>query len=272
MYSLKQLFFYIYSYILRTFYVVFNKHSINESKNEVPKVEYGEQQKLKFNETFKIVSVGDVNSNIDCEFYNKTAFKAILVDESNELEKKWKSRIIFENTPRGNVVMYYDVFKLGFVYYSDQHVPYNILNTVAMKYVTTYQCRDLFFDEVERPENAPSKINGLLVDDPKKEGANELKKKFTDGPFAKFKNYNNTSVKVEINEKNEKSEPVKDKLRNCFINRGKIANFSFLQKSVKKPVGFKTDMVDGLFANSDVQKEVFSYRDYKAALAKAQNI
>jgi hypothetical protein len=272
MLSIKQVLFLLYAHILKIFYSIFYKHYSAELKVDVPKPVYGAEHKKKFSQSF--TESLENNSNIDAEFYNKAALKTLLIEDNNELEKKWKARILFENTPRGNVIMYYDAFKLGFAYYCDQHLPYDVLNTVAMKYVLTYQCRDFFIDEVERPENAPSKIVGLLADDPKKEEnkkpANELKSKFNEGPFAKLKSYNTSSAKVESNKKNEKAEPIKDKLRNCFINRGKIANFSFLQKSVKKPVGFKTNMVDGLFANSDVQKEVFSYRDYKAALAKSR--
>lgn len=271
MLSINQALFLIYAHILRLFYSIFYKAHVAEIKSEEPKPIYGAMHKKKFSQSFTESLHIENNSNIDAEFYNKTAFKTLLVEENNELEKKWRSRILFENTPRGNVIMYYDAFKLGFVYYCDQHVPYDVLNTVAMKYVLTYHCRDFFIDEVERPGNNPSKIVGLLADDPKKEenkkSANELKSKFNEGPFAKLKSYNTSAGKVESNKNNE---PIKDKLRNCFINRGKIANFSFLQKSVKKPVGFKTNMVDGLFANSDVQKEVFSYRDYKAALAKSR--
>jgi hypothetical protein len=270
MLSINQALFFLYAHILKIFYSIFYKHHLNELKVDKPNPVYGSEQKKRFSQSFNEALKIDNNSNIDIEFYNKAALKTLLVEDNNELEKKWKSRILFENTPRGNVIMYYDAFKLGFAYYCDQHVPYDVLNTVAMKYVLTYQCRDFFIDEIERPENSPSKIVGLLADDPKKEenkkSANEFKAKFNEGPFAKLKSYNTSSGKVESN---KKTESLKDKLRNCFVNRGKIANFSFLQKSVKKPVGFKTDMVKSLFANSDVQQEVFSYRDYKAALAKS---
>jgi hypothetical protein len=272
MLSINQALFLLYAHILRLFYSIFYNHYSAELKADVPKTVYGEDQKKKFSQSF--TRSLENNSNVDTAFYNKDTLKNLLVEENNELEKKWRSRILFENTPRGNVIMYYDAFKLGFAYYCDQHVPYDVLNAVAMKYVLTYRCRDFFIDEVERPENNPSKMVGLLADDPKKEEnkkpANELKSKFNDGPFAKLKSYNTASAKVESNKKNEKSEPVKDKLRNCFINRGKMANFSFIQKAEKKHVAFKTDIADGLFANSDVQKEVFSYRDYKAALAKSR--
>ena len=44
--------------------------------------------------------------------------------------------------------MYYDLFKQGFGYYSnDSVVSYKILNAMAMKYVIVFFCRDFFMDE-----------------------------------------------------------------------------------------------------------------------------
>ena len=79
------------------------------------------------------------NDNIDAAFYSKPEFKETTIDGSNELEKRWKTRILFETTPRGNIIMYYDAFKLGFSYFSDSNsIPYNVLNSVAMKYVSVF--------------------------------------------------------------------------------------------------------------------------------------
>lgn len=269
MLSLNQIFFLVYAYILKVTYNVYHIfYQVKDVKVETPKPVYGEQLKIRFNRSFS--GLDTLNDNIDTVFYNKKEHMTVLTDPDNELEKKWKTRILFESSPRGNVIMYYDAYKLGFAYYCDQYLPYEILNKIAMKYVLTFQCRDFFIDELERPEDNPSKIMGLLMDDVRIEDKPPKKKaKINDnGPFAKLKNYSNVSNKVDTN---KGDEPVKDKMRNCFINRGKIANFSFIQKAVKKPAGFKTDMVNGLFENSDVQKEVFSYRDFKAAITKASS-
>jgi hypothetical protein len=49
----------------------------------------------------------------------------------------------------GNIIMYYDVFRMSFAYYSDtQGVHYNVLNACAMRYVCMFHCMDLFMDEM----------------------------------------------------------------------------------------------------------------------------
>ena len=72
------------------------------------------------------------NANINAVFYNKKEYKQVIKEENNDLEKKWKSIILYKNTPRGNILMYYDAFKLGFVYTCDTSVSYDILNALAM--------------------------------------------------------------------------------------------------------------------------------------------
>ena len=50
-----------------------------------------------------------------------------------------KNNIIMEKTPLGNVVMFYNHTRTSFEYYSDSTIPYRYLETVARKYVVTYQ-------------------------------------------------------------------------------------------------------------------------------------
>jgi hypothetical protein len=106
------------------------------------------------------------NENIDAIFYSKPEWTELLKDENNYLEKKWRTKILIENTPRGNIIMHYDAYKLAFAYYSDQTVPYQVLNAVAMKYVLTFFCRDFFMDETVRtPERGTSVgVRGLSGD------------------------------------------------------------------------------------------------------------
>jgi hypothetical protein len=233
--------------------------------------DYASVYNLKFSKSFENLAIQDFDKNIDPLFYDRTLFKEALHEENNDIETLWRTRILFENTPRGNVIMYYDAYKIGFAYYCDQYVPYDILNAVAMKYVLTFQCRDFFVDEMARPENAPSKIL-TLIEEPKKEEEKKTDAENTsskisvkNGPFAKLKNYNTVSSKVETNNKTEdKKEEKKEKHRNRFVNLGKIVNFSFIQKPKKVHKPFKSELGNGLFDNVSVQKEVFSYRDFKA--------
>ena len=61
----------------------------------------------------------------------------------------FKSCFIIEMTPIGNVIMQYDVNKEAFVYYSDNMIPFRYLETVARKYVCTYNCKELYIERHE---------------------------------------------------------------------------------------------------------------------------
>ena len=264
---------FVYFFVLQQFSRLYTLFFPLEKKSLLPLIPveapYGEFYKSRF--TNSLDKLNEMNKNIDSVFYEKDKFKHALLDENNDIEKLWKTRILLENTPRGNVIMHYDPFKLGFAYYCDQHLPYDILNLVAMKYVTVYQCQDFFMDEHIRPDDKPSKILNLLSEDKKETtkttATTTVEKKPLGGPFAKFKNYNKISARVESTKETEAS--TNDKLRNCFINRGKTCNFQFLQKSVLKKTGFSSELTKGLFSNSNVQNEVFSYRDFKQFKAQA---
>ena len=271
--SIKQILFISYAYFLRAIYFIyfmFGKIPQVENKPVEIVKPYGEIYRIKFKNSFTDLLSLDVNANIPETFYDKKLLQTALIEADNDLEKEWRRRTIIENTPRGNVIMYYDPYKLGFAYHCDQYLPYDILNTVAMKYVMTFRCYDFFMDELERPEDKPSQLLKLRAEEEKKPASNKPKSENTirDGPFAKLKTYNTVSAKLETSK-----EQVKDKQRNCFINLGKIVNFQFLQKPKLRHAnnGFKTDLIDGLSKNSDVQKEVFSYRDFKAAKAKMES-
>jgi hypothetical protein len=210
------------------------------------------------------------NSTIDDVFYKKENYLELLKEVDNELEKKWKKRILIEYTPRGNIFMYYDPYKLGFSYYCDQYVPYNILNGVAMKYVLKFQCRDFFIDEHVVPETFASPLLGLLVEEKKvkeikAEMDSNIKNRLRNAPFAKFKNYNRANEESK-KEPSQIVPPEKQKERNRFINLGKTCNFSILQPCIKKKNRysnmFKSKMASSLNDNSSVQNEVFSYRDF----------
>lgn len=194
-----------------------------------PVEEYIKKNKNKLLGTWENESVNlKINSNIDPIFYNKKELNEIMKIENNDIEKSWKTKILYEPTPRGSIIMFYDAFKQGFSYYSEQNgIPYSILNAVAMKYVVLFFCRDFFMDEQTitpqevvinintkiQPENEnkdeyinpklsplikvyyeeEKKENPITEDDKKTEADKETKKQLLkqlkDAPFAKLKNY-----------------------------------------------------------------------------------
>jgi hypothetical protein len=245
----------------------------------------------------------EMNSNMNDIFYCKKKYDELLMNEKNPLEKKWEARILFEYTPRGNIMMYYNIYKQGFSYYSDINgINYNLLNAVAMKYVCLYKCLDFFLDDEITPENNASPLidihfkekkndeekieNEIKTEEEiKKEKEKELfKKKLSNGPFAKFKKtYNEPSPLMKnrlstkeqqenvkkTNKKIDKNE--KEFNRNRFINMGKMINFNFIQSNVYKNNknnvikmdGFTSKLLDNLSAETNLQKQVLNYKEYK---------
>jgi hypothetical protein len=278
--------------------IAFFDETLEETK-EVKKTEtdlFIEKRQTMFLKTFTDTNKDLLqwNLNINYVFYSKSQYQEMIKDTKNPLEQQWKTRILFENTPRGSVIMYYDPFKLGFSYYSDQTIPYNILNAIAMKYVVNFRCRDFFIDEQIVPENTPLPILKLLLEDKpvndkaekneKTKDDENIKQRLRNAPFAKFKNYNKISNKVQENQNKgekkdekdttEKKEPEKPKERNRFISLGKTQNFKILQSVPKKKkamAAFTSTLANSLFENSSVQKEVFNYRDFKKLMATSSN-
>jgi hypothetical protein len=218
---------------------------------------YIEKQKGKFLGTFERKNIL-WNMNTDAVFYDFEKYNELLVEENNELERKWKTRVLVESTPNGNIIMYYDSYKKGFAYYSDLQMNYSTLNAVAMKYVQTYLCRDLFMDETVIPEDHLSPLIHLEKEQEKKEREKEKEKRreenqdygidkerLKSGPFAKLKNY---KLEGKTKEETKKKESTENKVlekssekwkiisMNKFLYLGKIMNYSILQKIPKKRI------------------------------------
>lgn len=239
---------------------------------------------IKYYETAKTKLLNTYNSdtynadeNIDVLFYDKTQYASEMEIHNNEQERIWKRRVLMDSTPRGNLIMYYDPYKLGFAYYSDTYLPYHILNAAAMKYVVMYRCRDFFVDELIIPETHPSKIGKMyfVEKDAKKESHNSANtaantvanssvnssanSSVNSAVFAQLKNYNKPSGRVSTETSkttDSKTEVKPEKIKNVFVNLGKIANYSIIQKTPKTFAtnGFRTGLLP------DVK---ISWSDYK---------
>ena len=140
------------------------------------------------------------SSNIDDFIYNKKTLYQVLTESNNDLERSWRTRVLMETTPIGNIVMFYDIFKHGFSYYSDQPiVSYDMLNSIAMKYVVRFSCLDFFMDEYILGDIRRSPLKSVFIDDDEKDKekkpGNELAIDLKTAPFAKLKNYSATSKK-----------------------------------------------------------------------------
>ena len=84
---------------------------------------------------------------------------------------------MFQNTPQGNLVMFYDLYKHAFGYFSDIQISYQWLNACAMKYVRIFYCRDFFLDNKELPENYKNPFNEMKLEEEKKEKEKKREKR-----------------------------------------------------------------------------------------------
>jgi hypothetical protein len=184
----------------------------------------------------------------------------------DEQLKKFKKKYVIEHTPLGNVLMFYNHDKLAFEYYSDLTIPYRYLETVARKYVLTFNYRPLYIDmeeelkEYERKLQEKEEIEKQEIEKSKNNtDINSTMK--TKDVFAKFKSYNkeagtgrvNTApppknsipqnrMNVNLKEKKEGSNNEKMLLKenaNRYSYQGKFLNFNILQKVDKKLVDKK---------------------------------
>ena len=113
--------------------------------------------------------------------------------------------------------------KMVFAFYSDQSgVSYSTLNTIAMKYVMIFRCRDFFIDEKVLLETEISPFITYMneedaVDKKKKENST-----IDQSHFVRLKNQKKTIIVDE------------QKRINRFISLGKIANFEIRKIPKKK--------------------------------------
>lgn len=207
----------------------------------------------------KTAKIGNqTNENINPLFYNKILYNEYLntTNKQTQLEKKWKTRLSFISTPRGNVIMYYDAYKLGFAYYSDQSKLSNeILNACAMQYAVQYRCLDFYVDEATSPNFKENRFVKTVFDEETE--ADKIIKKPTGFLVT------NKKQQQDKNTKEKNIEP--PKMKNKYIYVGKLSTIYLLKQPEKpnKNILFKSDLLNMLEENADVQKNVFSYADYK---------
>jgi len=150
----------------------------------------------------------DKQSDKKDEDKNKEEDKKEKGEEEKDYEQL-KNNFVFEKTPMGNVIMYYNKDRNSFEYYTDNIIPYRILDTVARKYVLTYDCCELYVDmEKEIKEYIVNGSNGGTKEkkekkvtfemDENEEKAKEIVDPVKSKPnvFAKFKSYNKDSSKI----------------------------------------------------------------------------
>ena len=272
-------FFMMYQHIVRFYNILksYSKIFIKKDIIEISKMksvvsfysrvnEYIKQENNRFISTYEI-DTPIHNINLESIFYNYKEYNNFVIKENNELENIWKTRILYEHTPIGNIIMFYNIYKKGYAYYSDVHMTYTLLNAVAMKYVRIFCCRDLFIDDNITPKDYPSPFIKLeeiqeKEEEERKNENNSKNKTIRNGPFIKIKK------KIESITNEELEKPKQDQHLynvNKFIYMGKISNFSFLQKIHKKKViPCNQNQFQNIFDDEhEIQKEILSYSEYR---------
>jgi hypothetical protein len=201
------------------------------------------------------------------EKYKEEYKKEEEIELSEERLEQLKNSILIENTPLGNVVMYYDSSRETFIYYSDSTIPYRYLEVVARKYVVTNRCKKLYIDMEKELKEAQEKLEKKQKEEERlkleeesrekneKEGSVAASTPVKKNVFAKLKNYNrdnslktagipsdNKSVSKKVipqPDKNATSTSEALLLKenaNRYSYEGKMVNFSFLKKVERKAV------------------------------------
>jgi hypothetical protein len=148
--------------------------------------------------------------------------------------KGMKHNILYEMTPKGRVLMYYDFDTESFVYYCDtKDIPYLYLETVARKYALTYDCKKIVVDIKKEMEDAKqTNINNSTT----KLSTVRKNTTETNDMFASFKSYNRkgTGGSKIVNKKF-----VLRQNANRYSYRGKMSQFSILKTDdykIEKPM------------------------------------
>ena len=153
--------------------------------------------------------------------------------------KKLRNNILYEMTPNGRIVLYYDAEKEGFAYYCDtKNIPYKYLEAAAHKYAVTYDCKNLVVDmknELIKNINSSEKqkLTSILKtsrnskEDTKNSKSIKKTVSIENSMFAVFKQYNRKGSGGNI--VSNKQYILKDK-SNKYTYLGKVEDYSFIQK------------------------------------------
>ena len=251
-------------YISVIFYTKYAMGQIKPIKKTQP-LDYDKKYQ-KYVKHYKEATDTEANTNIVADLYDYDARKTLFAEEKNDTERLWKTRILYESTERGNVLFYYNPYKLSFEYYSDaQIIPYNILQYVAKKYVSMNRCRDFYIDMIERPQNKmivvlrkeeeAMKSKKMKVNDITKLVDKSLTN--TDNVFDSLKEHRTAAIKGPVKEikgptkgasnghvtksKEPKEKPLE--FANKYVRLGKISEFNITQKPPKKSIAQTNEML-----------------------------
>jgi hypothetical protein len=276
-YILQKLFFNNFDYFVEVYkYYLNNLYSDEDAEKMYNYIEFFNNKMIDFikqNVLFLKNDTEPLEENIADELPEKIpekyedkyleAYKKMdSVECSDEKIQGLKNTILMENTPLGNVIMYYDKTRETFIYYSDSTIPYRYLETISRKYVIMNNCKQIHVDMEEEIKEAQEKLEQKKQQEEEKKKQEQIDANIPvpnltnfasitnikKSVFAKLKKYNtNTSLKssgipTDNKSVSKKNIPESDKTfilkekANRYSCEGKLMNFSFLKKVDKKIV------------------------------------
>lgn len=186
---------------------------------------------------------------------NKTTeeIETMLMEESTKyiIDNKLNNFInnyVIEYTPIGNVIMRYNHSKGTFEYFSNRTIPYNYLEVIGRKYVTTFRCKSIFInmdEEIEKVNELNEKNKKEQQHKKEEKNNKNLKQNFLD------KDGNNLvpdrpNQKIIINPINSINIAVKNS--NRYTHEGRFCDFK----------------MNKIINNKDIDKNLkLSFKDFK---------
>jgi hypothetical protein len=149
---------------------------------------------------------------------------------TEEFVKDLALNVIREETPKGEVLMYYSHETGSFIYHSKtKEIPYKYLETLARKYVIIYDCKIIYIDIRKEYEKGVNKYNEMKENKTPGGGSEVGATTGDDGGakkkkqiFASFKTYNRKS---EVNIKQKDKIYILREKANRYSYRGKIEEY-----------------------------------------------
>jgi len=250
---------FLFSFFLYYKNQLLNKLFENENENEEPKEE--EEEEDEDEEPEKKPQPKPEDKYL--EQYTKLESTPL----SEERLATLKNTFLFEITPLGNLIMYYDHSRESFTYYSDNTIPYRFLEIASRHYVVQNNCKSIHVNMCDEITDAEKKLTDKKEKEKEKiqeEKEREKEKEKTANTtalvkksvFAKMKNYNTSSIRApnatsqktgaihnpnatggnSVSVTNENKDVIVKERANRYSCEGKIVNFSFLKKVEKKIV------------------------------------
>ena len=169
---------------------------------------------------------------LDVTKYKDLYLQKLLAMKSHNQKKDCNlnrhKNILFESTPRGNIIVFFNTDDKQFHYYSDYSIPYHIIDSVLQKYVVTFHCTELYNTtrcdsntlQLEESESNESNEKNKTI----KTSQQKTKDKYRN-VYAKLKknNTNKLTTNGDLN-KNSNKDTNKDKTKHSKNTKRRNAN------------------------------------------------